>query len=103
MLEVLSTQVGTKVLNKNITLTKGKTLIGGSQNSDMTIVGAHSTKDNYATILYDDAKDKYTLVSDGDLTVNNKPVKTKTLEAGDVINTGSATIVFDDKILKKKK
>jgi hypothetical protein len=36
------------------------------------------------------------VVGSGDLTVNNRPVKTKVLEPGDVIDVGGATIVFDD-------
>jgi hypothetical protein len=35
-------------------------------------------------------------VASGDLTVNNRPVKARKLEAGDVIDVGGATIVFDD-------
>jgi len=33
---------------------------------------------------------------EGDITVNNRQVKKKSLEAGDVINVGGTIIVFDD-------
>jgi hypothetical protein len=35
-------------------------------------------------------------VGTGDILVNNQPVKTRTLEIGDVIDVGGAVIVFDD-------
>lgn len=62
-------------------------------------------KENHATIIYDKAKDNYTVMAQGDLTVNNKVVKTKILESGDVISAGGTTIVFDKgktKLRKKK-
>jgi pSer/pThr/pTyr-binding forkhead associated (FHA) protein len=36
------------------------------------------------------------VVGTGDILVNNQPVKTRTLETGDVIDVGGTTIVFDD-------
>lgn len=96
-LEVLNrgaVQASTKLFS----LGSGKTVIGGDPNADMTIVGGVTkVKDQHATIMFDDKQKKYTIVSEGDLTINNKTVKkTRVLEAGDVINVGGATIVFDD-------
>ncbi|MFH0974776.1 MAG: VWA domain-containing protein [Spirochaetota bacterium] len=85
-----STQLFT--LNKN-----KKTVIGGDPSADMTLSGGVTRiKDKHATIMFDNNKKQYTIVADGNLSVNNKPVKTKLLEAGDVINVGGTTIVFDD-------
>ncbi|MCK4798425.1 MAG: VWA domain-containing protein, partial [Spirochaetes bacterium] len=78
-LEVLGTQVGT-IIKKSIAINKGQTIIGGAKNADMTIMHAPKIKDEHATIVFDDKKDIYTIVSKGDLTVNNKTVTTKILE-----------------------
>lgn len=76
---------------------KGKTVIGGDAAADMTLSGGTSAiKEKHATIVYNQSKKKYTIVADGKLTVNNKPVQTKELESGDVINVGGTKIVFDD-------
>ncbi len=104
-LEVLSTQVGRPV-TKVLTLDKGKTIIGSSENSDMTIVGAPTMKKNHATIQFDNKRNAYTIVADGDLTVNNRATKSRVLESGDVISAGGSTIVFDEGMMtrmKKKK
>jgi hypothetical protein len=42
------------------------------------------------------------VVSGGDLLVNNQPARSRKLEAGDVIDVGGATIVFDEPEEKKK-
>jgi len=74
-----------------------KTIIGGDPSADMTLSGgATKLKEKHATIMFDNSKKKYTIVADGNLTINNKPIKTKLLEPGDVINVGGTTIVFDD-------
>ena len=74
-----------------------KTVIGGDPSADMTLSGgATRIKEKHATVMFDKNKKSYTIVADGNLTVNNKPVKTKLLEPGDVINVGGTTIVFDD-------
>lgn len=102
-LEVLSTQIGRPV-TKLLTLDKGgKTIIGSSEKSDMTIIGAPTMKKNHATIQFDKAKSAYTIVADGDLTVNNRSVKSKVLESGDVISAGGSTIVFDEGMMTKMK
>lgn len=81
---------------KMITLDSNKTVIGGSDNADLTISGVPEVKQNHATIVFDRNKKQYTVVAEGDITVNNRQVKSKTLQAGDVINVGGTTIVFDD-------
>jgi len=94
-LEVLQTQVGHPV-TRVVPLTSAKTVIGGSTKADLTIVGAPQVKEQHATILFDAKEKSYTVVGTGDILVNNQPVKSRTLETGDVIDVGGATIVFDD-------
>jgi Ca-activated chloride channel family protein len=94
-LEVLQTQVGHPV-TRVVPLTTAKTVIGGSAKADLTIVGAPQVKEQHATILFDQKSKSYTVVGTGDIKVNNQPVKTRTLESGDVIDVGGAMIVFDD-------
>jgi hypothetical protein len=94
-LEVLHTQVGHPV-TRVVPLTTSKTVIGGSPKADLTIVGAPQLRERHATILFDPKDKRYTVVGTGDILVNNQPVKRRTLESGDVIDVGGATIVFDD-------
>ena len=94
-LEVLQTQVGHPV-TRVVPLTNARTVIGGSPKADLTIVGAPQIREQHATIIFDPRLKKYTVVGTGDILVNNQPVKTRTLESGDVIDVGGATIVFDD-------
>jgi Ca-activated chloride channel family protein len=92
-LGVLKSDYG-KVTTKVLTLEQKKTVIGSDAGANLTIVGAPQVKQQHATIVFD--KGAYTIAAEGNLTVNNKPVKNKKLEAGDVINVGGTTIVFDD-------
>ena len=96
-LEVLNAG-SAKASTNFFTLDKSKkTIIGGDPSADMTLSGgATRIKEKHATVMFDKKKNNYTIVADGNLTVNNKPVKTKLLEPGDVINVGGTTIVFDD-------
>ncbi len=94
-LEVLHTKVG-RAQTRIMPLGGAKTVIGGSSGADLTIAGNPQVKEKHATVVYDRNKKAYTVVGSGDLTVNNRPVKTKVLEPGDVIDVGGATIVFDD-------
>jgi len=94
-LEVLQTQVGRPV-TRIVPLTSAKTVIGGSPKADLTIVGAPQIREQHATIIFDPKDKSYTVVGTGEIFVNNQPVKTRTLESGDVIDVGGATIVFDD-------
>ncbi len=94
-LEVLHTMVGHPV-TRVVPLTSAKTVIGGSPSADLTIAGAPRIKEQHATILFNPKDKSYTVVGTGDILVNNQPVKTRTLENGDVIDVGGATIVFDD-------
>jgi len=95
-LEVLNPGTA-KTSTKIFSLGEGKTIIGGSSNADMTIIGGVSKiKEKHATITFDNKKKNYTIVGDGALTVNNKTVKTRVLEQGDVLNIGGTIVVFDD-------
>lgn len=92
-LEVTDFSGATQMFDINST----KTVIGSSDSDDVTVVNSESDSQNNATIVFDDKKSAYTVVSDSDVLVNNNPVKTRVLEAGDVININGATIVFNDK------
>jgi Ca-activated chloride channel family protein len=94
-LQVLHTRVGS-VSTRALPLGGGKTVIGGSTKADLTIAGAPGLKGEHATVVFDPNTKGYTIVGGGDITVNNRPVKNRRLEAGDVIDVGGATIVFDD-------
>ena len=86
-----------RAVTKAFKLNKGHTIIGSSKSANMTIMsGLTQIKEKHATITFDSKKKRYTIVGDGDFKVNNKRVKTKVLESGDLINVGGATIVFDD-------
>lgn len=86
-----------RAVTRAFTLNKGRTVIGSSPGANMTIAGGVSRiKEKHATITFDTRKKRYTIVGDGDIKINNKRVKTKVLESGDVINVGGTTIVFDD-------
>jgi len=74
-----------------------KTVIGSSDRNDVTVVNGGGGSQNEATIVFDEKKSSYTVVSDSEVLVNNNPVKTRILEAGDVININGATIIFNDK------
>ena len=92
---MLHTRVGS-ASTRALPLGGAKTVIGGSPKADITIVGAPGVQGEHATVLFDPKTRGYTIVGGGDITVNNRPVKSRRLEAGDVIDVGGATIVFDD-------
>lgn len=77
------------------TLGGDRTVIGGDQTADITIGGNPAMQASAATILFDKDKNSWTLQAGQDLTVNNRPVKTKKLESGDVINVAGTVVVFD--------
>ncbi len=95
-LEVLSAEGAPST--KLFSIQGKRTVIGGGANADLTIAGAPSMRENHATVVFDERKKKYTIIGEGDLYVNNQPVKQKDLAAGDVINVGGTTIVFDDDV-----
>ncbi len=92
-LEVLRTYRG-RVSTRMFDLGGGKTVIGGAPEADLTISGVPSVKRHHATVLYDPTEKGYTIVGEGDITVNNRPTRRRKLEEGDVINVEGATIVF---------
>lgn len=93
----------TRVSSKTVALGTEKTIISGNDSADLTIMGSPTVAGKEATIMYDKKTEAYTIVCDGNISVNNNPVKKKKLEAGDVINIGGTTLVFDDDIKPKKK
>lgn len=77
-----------------------RTVIGGGANADITLSGNPSLAAGHATILFDQKTGEYTVVADSPVTVNNRPVKSRKLEAGDVINMAGTVVVFDDNLTK---
>lgn len=100
-IEVIESHYG-KALTKALTLNKGVTVIGSSNEAGMTIIDSPVVNKEHAKIEYDNKTGKYTLIATGDTKVNNKSVKRKELEDGDVITIGGITIVFDGGMMKKK-
>lgn len=83
-----------------------QTVIGAAPDADVSIVGNPSLKASHATILFDEGRNAYTVVSDAPITVNNQTVTKRRLESGDVINMAGTVVVFDEtlaKVTKKKK
>jgi Ca-activated chloride channel family protein len=74
-----------------------KTVIGSNESDDVTVVNNQEADQSEATIIFDEKKSAYTVVSEKEVMVNNNPVKTRILEPGDVININGATIIFNDK------
>ena len=93
-----------KALEKTILLSSANTVIGGSGSADYTITGIPEIRDSHATIIHNEKTDSYTLVSSRDIKVNNRIVKKRKLNPGDVINIEGATMVFDapDNTIVKK-
>lgn len=100
-IEILQSAPGVTISDDTIALSKGKTVIGGSNSADLTIAGENTTEDEFATIVYDDKTANFKIVSSKTVMVNNQLTTDKTLEAGDVINIDGTTIVFDDEIVDK--
>ena len=95
-IEVLQTAYRSKVSSSTIPLTQEKTVIGGGERADLTISGNSSVKEQHATIAYEPKSKSYTLVSEGNVTVNNRQVRgQKTLSDGDLVSIEGTTIVFD--------
>lgn len=92
-LEVTDFSGATQVFDLN----NSKTVIGTSDSDDITVVTEDTAPENNATIVFDEKKSVYTVISDKEVLVNNNPVTTRILEPGDVININGATMVFNDK------
>jgi len=81
----------TQVLN----LTGQQTVIGASADADITLSQSPDMQDRHATIVFDEKKGSYTVVSVQPVTVNNQVTTRRNLEPGDVIQLPGATVVFD--------
>jgi Ca-activated chloride channel family protein len=102
-LEKPTTEAGIQLLygakgmqTKVFSLKNNLTVIGGSNAADITIAGNPAMKESAATIVFDKKGGTYTIAADSDMTVNNKPVKNKKLEPGDVINIAGTVVVYND-------
>ena len=84
-----------KPMQRTIVLNSPRTVIGASPNADFTIAQNSKIKESYAEIIQDKKTGKFTLVSNKEINVNNKPTKKRKLKPGDVINVEGITIVFD--------
>ncbi len=81
----------TQVLN----LTGQQTVIGASAEADITLSHSPDMQDRHATIVFDEKKGSYTVVSVQPVAVNNQPTTRRNLEPGDVIQLPGVTVVFD--------
>lgn len=91
-LEVLNSRgKATQVLD----ITAAKTVIGASNEADVTLANAPTLKESHATIVFDSATKSYTVVSDEPISVNNQRTSKRRLSPGDVIQLPGSTIVFD--------
>ncbi|MFP4566872.1 MAG: vWA domain-containing protein [Spirochaetaceae bacterium] len=88
-------------------LVHGQTVVGTSESADVTVAATRGARGGgaagggagagaAATVVYDESSNTYTVHSDEEIRVNNRPVKRKKLEAGDVLTIGESTVVFDD-------
>ena len=84
-----------KPLQRTIALSSQKTVIGNSPEADFTVAGIPKMKESHAEIIKDEKTGSFTIVSDEDIMVNNRPTKKRKLKPGDVINVEGATIIFD--------
>lgn len=100
-LEVLGSELG-RPSTRLFSIQGKNTVIGASQGADFTIAGAPSVRQQHATIVFDEKNRAYTLVGDGEVSVNNKPATRRKLESGDVINIGGTTLVFDDDVAEPR-
>ena len=94
-LEVLATRIG-KTSTRFLPLDSAKTVIGRTTDANMTILGDPEIREHHVTITYDEKKRSYTLIGDVEISINNKLVRTKVLEPGDVIDIGGTKTVFDE-------
>jgi Ca-activated chloride channel family protein len=95
--------VGVGLHQRVLDLTKDRTVIGGSSDHDVTIVGGQVKDDQQAaTIIYDEKTKNYTLIAQETTMVNNQEVTRKELKTGDVIKVGDSLIIFDDEATQLK-
>lgn len=92
-LELLS---GGRAATRMFSLPQGRTVIGGSDNADLTVHGAPSMRAHHATVVYDEKTRRYRVESESEITVNNQPATKQDLEPGDVLNIGGTIVVFDE-------
>ena len=92
-LELLS---GGRAATRMFSLPHGRTVIGGSDNADLTVHGAPSMRAHHATVVYDEKTRRYRVESETEITVNNQPATKQDLEPGDVLNIGGTIVVFDE-------
>jgi Ca-activated chloride channel family protein len=101
-IEILNAGAG-NISTQVLSLDNEETIIGCSENADMTIAGVPAIQENHATIVFDKKSSRYTLKGEGTLMVNNKLITTKVLEPGDLINIDGTTMVFDEGTGKEKR
>ena len=89
--QIQSLDSGQKTIISSVT-----TIIGADRNADFTITNSAGVDPEHATIVQDEQTGAYTLVSKKPVRVNNRKVKTRKLNAGDVIRIEGSTIIFDE-------
>lgn len=73
-----------------------RTVIGSDKTADITITGSSRLEESPVTVVKDPATGLFTIAGDQAISINNREVKSKTLEPGDVINFNGTMVVFDD-------
>lgn len=86
---------GARTSSQTIYLSEDKTFIGSSEDDDLTIAGKGQISSHHAQIDYQPDLDQFTIITDGEVKVNNNSVAKKVLTAGDVIEIDGVTMVFD--------
>jgi Ca-activated chloride channel family protein len=100
-LEVLSVEGRkTRIQPMTIMESQHEVTISGDSDADLTISG-DSKLANSEVKLFKEGADYTLMSSQGNIKVNNQPVKAKKLRSGDLITVGTTTIVFDGGALKK--
>lgn len=79
-----------------VSLASEKTVIGSSSGADLTVAGSADMREQHATIVHDEKKGTYTVVSETPIRVNNQKTTRRDLTPGDIVQLPGATIVFDE-------
>ena len=87
---------GVKGLEKTVALGGGDTVIGASQEADVTIADKPSIGERHAVVTYEEKSSQYTIVSDAPVRVNNQRTTKRVLKPGDVINVEGTIFAFDE-------
>lgn len=80
---------------RSVTIQNDVTVIGSAPDAAVSLAGNRGIDHAHATVVHDEEKKSYTLVSERPVRVNNRLVKNRRLKPGDVIAIEEVTLVFD--------